>query len=70
MDCEGCEYTVLRDLLVDILNRIENIILESHDYLKDLPDILRKSGFNVDYEDKPIWILKVYKNDKLIIQFS
>lgn len=70
MDCEGCEYTVLRDLPADILNRIENIILEFHDYPKDLPDILRKSGFNVDYEDKPIGILKAYKNDKLIIQFS
>ncbi|WP_241208553.1 FkbM family methyltransferase [Saccharolobus islandicus] len=44
MDCEGCEYSVLRDL----------------------PDILRKAGFKVDYEDKPIGILKAYKNNRPI----
>lgn len=67
MDCEGCEYAVLRDLPSDILNKIDNIILEFHDYPKDLPDILRKAGFNVDYEDKPGGILKAYKNEKFII---
>lgn len=65
MDCEGCEYAILRDLPAEVLNKIENIILEFHDYPQDLPDILRKAGFNVNYENKPIGILKAYKNDKL-----
>lgn len=61
MDCEGCEYVVLRNASYETLNKIDNIILEFHDYPKDIPDILRRAGFKVEYQDKPLGILKAYK---------
>lgn len=58
MDCEGCEYEVIRKMPIEILEKIENIILEFHNYPQDIPEILRKAGFETRYENKGIGILK------------
>ncbi|MFP3137988.1 MAG: FkbM family methyltransferase [Nitrososphaeria archaeon] len=47
MDCEGCEYEVLRSAGPDLLARFRRIILEYHDGPRDLPDILGSAGFSV-----------------------
>ena len=57
MDCEGCEYTVLRNLPGDVLDAVDKIILEYHNYPREIPSILQKSGFKVKYEEKPTGIL-------------
>lgn len=67
MDCEGCEYNVLRNLPEDILNRIDNIILEYHNQIQDLPDILKRVGFTVEYDNKPTGLMKAYKNNNGLI---
>ncbi|WP_338055778.1 FkbM family methyltransferase [Stygiolobus azoricus] len=67
MDCEGCEYNVLRNLPEDILNRIDNIILEYHNQIQDLPDILKRVGFTVEYDNKSTGLMKAYKNNNGLI---
>ena len=62
MDCEGCEYKVLRNVTNDILDKIDTIMLEYHDYPKDIPDILQNAGFKVIYENKPVGVLKACKS--------
>ncbi|MGB9762775.1 MAG: FkbM family methyltransferase [Minisyncoccia bacterium] len=47
MDCEGCEYKVLRTLPQEYFSKILNIILEYHNGLQDIPEILKKQGFNI-----------------------
>jgi methyltransferase, FkbM family len=50
MDCEGCEYEVLQKLEEEMFSIIDNIILEFHDGLKFLADLLEKRGYNVKYD--------------------
>ncbi len=47
MDCEGCEYKVLRNLPQEYFSKILNIILEYHNGLQDIPEILKKQGFSI-----------------------
>lgn len=51
MDIEGGEYEVFENMSEEIFGRIDNIILEYHNYrgrnYKELEDILRKNGFSV-----------------------
>ncbi len=47
MDCEGCEYSVLRYLDADSYKKIENIVMEYHNGLQFLKDILESNGFTV-----------------------
>ena len=47
MDCEGCEYKVLRNLPQEYFSKILNIILEYHNGLQDIPEILKKQRFNI-----------------------
>jgi len=47
MDCEGCEYEVLRSGSSDLLARFRRIVLEYHDGPRDLPGILGSAGFSV-----------------------
>jgi len=47
MDCEGCEYEVLRSASSDLLARFRGIVLEYHDGPQDLPGILKSAGFSV-----------------------
>lgn len=65
MDCEGCEYAVLRNLPADILNRIDNIILEYHNHIQDLPKILKRVGFTVEYKNEPTGLIKAFKNNNV-----
>lgn len=59
MDCEGCEYEVFKEINKETLSIIDNIILEYHDHPQFIPDILRKEGFKVTYNEKEsIGILK------------
>ncbi|MEM3191240.1 MAG: FkbM family methyltransferase [Candidatus Parvarchaeota archaeon] len=48
MDCEGCEYRVLRSLPPEVLARIGEIRLEFHEGPADIPKLLRQSGFLVE----------------------
>ncbi|BFI73750.1 hypothetical protein YN1_7370 [Nanoarchaeota archaeon] len=61
MDCEGCEYEIIRNLPIEILNKIDNIILEFHNHPQDIPEILKKAGFKVEYKNSPIGILRAYR---------
>ena len=45
MDCEGCEYSVLGNLNYNLFEKIEEIQLEFHNGLQNLPDILKKAGY-------------------------
>ena len=45
MNCEGCEYGIIRNLSDQTLDSIDEILLEFHDGPKDLPGILSKHGF-------------------------
>jgi len=47
MDCEGCEYSVLRSLREGSFKNISEIIMEYHNGLKDLKKILQNNGFKV-----------------------
>jgi len=47
MDCEGCEYEVLRSAGPDLLAHFRRIVLEYHNGPRDLPYILRSAGFSV-----------------------
>jgi len=58
MDCEGCEYGVIRALQPEILGMIDEIIMEFHSGTQDLPQILVRNGFKVDYELMQIGTLK------------
>ena len=48
MDCEGCEYSVLANLDHDYYSKIDSIIMEYHNGLKNLPEKLKSKGFNVE----------------------
>jgi len=48
MDCEGCEYDVLENLDSDSYSKIDAIILEYHNGLQKLPDVLKKNGFKLE----------------------
>ena len=47
MNCEGCEYGVIRNMSPETLASIREILLEFHTGPRDLPSILSKQGFNV-----------------------
>lgn len=51
MDCEGCEYSVLKNLDVDSYKKIENIIMEYHNGLQFLKNVLETNGFAVEVND-------------------
>jgi hypothetical protein len=45
MNCEGCEYGIIRTLPANALESISEIILEFHNGPLDIPKILSKHGF-------------------------
>jgi len=57
MDCEGCEYEVLKSAGHDLLARFRRIVLEYHDGPQDLPGILKSAGFSVSYAGSGVGIL-------------
>ena len=50
MDCEGCEYEVLQSIDEKTISLINNIILEFHDGVKFLVDLLERQEYNVKYD--------------------
>jgi len=61
LDCEGCEYSVLNSF--SDFDRVDNIILEYHNDLQNLPNLLKDKGFEVTIEKKTekVGILRAYK---------
>lgn len=47
LDCEGCEYDVLRNLAEDVWPLINEIVLEYHNGLSDLAELMKKHDFSV-----------------------
>ena len=47
MDCEGCEYKVLRNISGEYFYKILNLTLEYHNGLQDIPEILNRQGFDI-----------------------
>ena len=63
MDCEGCEYEVLQNIDEKTISLIDNIILEFHDGIKFLPDLLERKGYNVQYKPSTgLGILRASRN--------
>ena len=50
MDCEGCEYEVLKNIEEKTISLIDNIILEYHDGIKFLDKLLEEHGYKVKYD--------------------
>lgn len=75
MDCEGCEYEVLQSLDEKTISLIDNIVLEFHDGVKFLADLLERQGYKVKY-DQPtgLGILRASRNtiklDQSIVNVS
>jgi len=47
MNCEGCEYGIIRTLPAKALESISEIVLEFHSGPLDIPRILSRHGFTV-----------------------
>ena len=63
LDCEGCEYSVLNSF--SDFDLIDSIILEYHNGVQNLPDLLKNHEFVVTIEKgtEKIGILKAFKNN-------
>ena len=48
LDCEGCEYSALSSF--SAFDRIDEIILEYHNGLQNLPDLLKSFGYELTIE--------------------
>jgi len=61
LDCEGCEYTVLNSF--SDFDMIDNIILEYHNEVQNLPNLLKSHGFEVTIEkaNEKTGIIKAFK---------
>lgn len=56
MDCEGCEYSVLNSF--SGFDKIDEIILEYHNGLQNLPSLLKSYGFKVIAKGDRLGILR------------
>ena len=67
MDCEGCEYSVFSNLDHDSYSKIDTIIMEYHNGLQNLHEILKKNGFNLDItgSEDAMGYIKAYKENKV-----
>ena len=63
LDCEGCEYGVLNSF--NDYDMIDNIILEYHNGLQNLPSLLKSHGYEVTIEKatEKFGIIKALKNN-------
>lgn len=61
LDCEGCEYSVLNSF--SNYDMIDNIIMEYHNGIQNLPSLLKDKGFEVKIEEtnEKMGILRAYK---------
>ena len=63
LDCEGCEYPVLRSMMKETFSRIGEVIMEYHDGPKDLPTLLSSVGFTVECTGtRPTGYIKAHRN--------
>ena len=51
MDCEGCEYKVLRSLSGEYFSKILNLTMEYHHGLQDIPELLTRQGFYININE-------------------
>ena len=51
MDCEGCEYKVLRSISEEYFSKILNLTLEYHHGLLDIPELLNRQEFNLSIKE-------------------
>lgn len=57
IDCEGCEFEIIKNLDEEVLKNVEQIILEYHRFPSSLISKLYKYGFAISYADLYIpWI--------------
>jgi len=64
MDCEGCEFSVLRNTKEETFSRIGEIILEYHDGPADLPSLLSRVGFTVECTGtQPLGLIKAHNKE-------
>jgi hypothetical protein len=47
IDCEGCEFEIIRDLTKGSLNKVQNFVIEHHGNAKSIVNKLKISGFRV-----------------------
>jgi len=61
LDCEGCEYSILNSF--SNFDVIENIVLEYHNGLQNLPILLKDRGFKIAIEkrNEKLGILRAFK---------
>mgnify|MGYP001772513310 CR=1 FL=1 len=61
LDCEGCEYSILNSF--SNFDVIENIVLEYHNGLQNLPIMLKDRGFKIAIEkrNEKLGILRAFK---------
>ena len=45
LDCEGCEYALFSEVNTNLLQKLEIVVLEYHNGLQYIPDLLSKHGF-------------------------
>lgn len=66
IDCEGCEYELVRSLTAGVMKKIEEIMLEFHEGKKDLPEILAKQGFDVTTSEgsAPLGYLHAFRHSE------
>ena len=57
MDCEGYEYSIIDGATDKTLLAFTDVVIEYHDYPKELPDRFRKLGFKVDITKPDNWLL-------------
>jgi len=48
MDCEGCEYNILNAIPKEYFSRIGGILIEYHNGIQNLRELLEANGFDVD----------------------
>ncbi len=56
MDCEGYEYSIIAGATDKTLLAFTDVVIEYHDYPKDLPDRFRKLGFKVNTTKPDNWL--------------
>ena len=45
LDCEGCEYALFSEVDTSLLKKLDTIVLEYHNGLQYLPNLLKNHGF-------------------------
>ena len=48
MDCEGCEYNILNAVSKEYFSRVQAVLMEYHNGIQNLRELLETNGFDVD----------------------